>query len=197
MSKDGRNLKSFKDLSAWMKRRGSFTLVEILVAVSLFSVVITLGVGSFIRALQIQRQISALIASENNVTLAMEQMAREMRTGYQFCVDAQGNDLTDSRVSCSQSQITFVNAQYETVTYRLENGAIKRGVGVEGGGLLGKITGDNVTVNYLTFVAFGYHKDDGWDPRITISIGVSPKDPHFSGTVVPLQTTISSRTPSN
>ena len=64
-----------------------FTLVELLVAMALFSILMAIAAGGFVRALRSEREVSAMMAAESNVKLALEQMAREMRTGYLFCHD--------------------------------------------------------------------------------------------------------------
>ncbi len=61
-----------------------FTIVELLVAMGIFLIVVEIAVGGFVNALRAQKQVAALIAAEGNADLALEQMAREIRTGY-FC----------------------------------------------------------------------------------------------------------------
>jgi prepilin-type N-terminal cleavage/methylation domain-containing protein len=67
-----------------MKRSG-FTLVELLVAIALFSIVVVIASSGFVSALRTQRQVASLISTQSNMTLVLEQMAREVRTGYLFC----------------------------------------------------------------------------------------------------------------
>jgi prepilin-type N-terminal cleavage/methylation domain-containing protein len=67
-----------------MKRSG-FTLIELLVAIALFSIVVAIASSGFVSALRTQRQVASLISTQSNVTLVLEQMAREERTGYLFC----------------------------------------------------------------------------------------------------------------
>ena len=62
-----------------------FTLVELLITVGLFTVIVTIAVGGFINAIRTQRQVSSLISAQSNVSLALEQMTRAIRTGYLFC----------------------------------------------------------------------------------------------------------------
>ncbi len=62
-----------------------FTLVELLIAIGLFSIVVVIASAGFINGLRTQRQVASLISAESNVTLVLEQMAREERTGYLFC----------------------------------------------------------------------------------------------------------------
>ncbi len=183
-----------------------FTLVELLVAIAIFTIVVAIATGGFVTALRTQRQAAALIAAQSNASLALEQMAREMRTGYVFCTDpAGGGDPSTgapdtacfpgcSKVgnvwTCS-GYIDFYNGQSAKIGYSLANGALTRS---DANGPQ-PITGDNVVVKYLTFTIFGNTEGDHWNPRITISMGVAPNsnDPALVNNVLDLQTSISSR----
>ncbi len=46
--------------------RAGFTLVELLVAIALFSIAVSVAVGGFVRVLRTQRQIVALIAANSS-----------------------------------------------------------------------------------------------------------------------------------
>lgn len=163
-------------------KRG-FSLIELLVSLGLFSVIVSVATGTYTRAIRAQRQIAVLIAAENNMSLALEQMAREIRTGYYFC--------DDLNTTCAQfsNEIQFISAAGETVDYRLTDGAIERGVG----GSFQKITGEKAAIQYLNFSLKGNKSGDGAPPRITISAGVSPNQPGAIPTVLRLQTTVSAR----
>jgi prepilin-type N-terminal cleavage/methylation domain-containing protein len=169
-----------------MHRKG-FTIIELLVSIGLFSVVVSLGVGGFTSALRTQRQASSLIAANSNVSLAIEQIMREIRTGSRFC----------SAGPCGATELTFTNARNETVTYCFRDNAIERGTGGGGCGSLGfqKITADNIRVEHLQFYRSGTNAGDGLQPRITIAIGVSSPEAGVSGGIINLQTTVSSRLP--
>jgi len=157
-----------------MNKRKGFTMVELLVSMSLFVIVISITSGVFIRSLRTQRISVALIAANSNVSLAIEQMAREMRTGQNFSVSG-------------GSEISFTNASGEAVVYRLANSAIERRIGT---GDYKKITASNVVIENLNFTLLS---DSSYSPRITITIGVSPANVSVSGIVINLQTTVSSR----
>src|SRR4051812_39727119 len=104
--------------------RQGFTLVELLVAITLFSIAISIAIGGFVRALRTQRELISLIAANSNASLAIEQMAREIRTGTSF-----------DYVGCGEAAkicdgLTFKNANDEIVTYDLSaDGSLKRTVG--------------------------------------------------------------------
>src|SRR5689334_8349161 len=76
-------------------RRAGFTLVEVLIAIGLFSILFAIAGGGFVNTLRAQRQLSAMMAAESNVSIALEEMARDMRTGYLFCHDLTGVSTCD------------------------------------------------------------------------------------------------------
>jgi prepilin-type N-terminal cleavage/methylation domain-containing protein len=198
-----------------IKKSKGFTLIEVVVAIAVFSILVAVGVGGFVNALRTQREVTSLIAAQSNASLAIEQMAREIRTGYLFCntadnggipsicapdslgVDAQGQDsgctFNGTSLTCNDI-LDFYNADGANVDYELINGVLQRS-DTGPTGIFTPITGGNVTVNYLSFTLFGNTEGDHWNPRITISLGIVPtsNDPAVASDTVNLQTTISAR----
>jgi prepilin-type N-terminal cleavage/methylation domain-containing protein len=169
-------------------RRG-FTLIEVLVAIALFSITVSIAMGGLAVALRSQRQVAALISANNNVSLVLEQIARELRTGYYICRPSVSNPNP-----CPAGEIDFTNAKSELVIYRLNNGVIERAVrNASGIYNFSPITGSNVAIQYLNFTLFGNLAGDGWPPRVTVSVGVSAKGIGVPNDVTNLQTTISAR----
>jgi prepilin-type N-terminal cleavage/methylation domain-containing protein len=175
-----------------------FTLIELLVAIALFTTLIAVAVGGFTNALHTQRQISSLIAADSNVSLAIEQMAREIRTGSDFCpLGSGGNPLCEQTGSDSftsapvYDNLAFLNALGQTVVYKLQNGVLEKSI--DGGDTFAPVTGSNTTVDYFMTTLSGNTVGDHWNPRVTFSIGVSPKDPTLASEVLNLQTTVSVR----
>lgn len=182
-----------------MKR--GFTLIEVIIAVSLFAIIIALAAGGFVNALHAQREASALIAAQSNASLVLEQMAREVRTGYLFCHGLDGS-VTCTGPSCGGgggnewtcNNLNFENAELANVTYSLAGQTLQKS---ENGGTPQPLTGNNVAVKYLQFVLFGNVVGDCWNPRITISMGIAPSssDPSITNNTLNLQTTVSAREP--
>lgn len=156
--------------------RGGFTLVELLVAMGLFSLAISIAVGGFVSALRTQRQVVGLLAANSNASLAIEQIAREMRTGIGFtCLGVS---------PCTE--LSFKNAQGADVTYRLRDGGIERGIGPD----FERMTAENVEVRELSFTLLGF---PDYPPRITIAVAIGTPIRGIEESVTNLQTTVSSR----
>ena len=96
-----------------IKNRG-FTIMELLVAMTVFLVVIGISSGIFTRTIRTQRIITDMSSSLNNITLALEQIAREARTGYAF-------STADNYTSLS-----FTNARGEDVEYDIDSARVMR-----------------------------------------------------------------------
>ncbi len=191
-----------------------FTLIEMLVTVTLFAIIITIAVGSFTNAERTERQVSSLISAQSNVSLALEQMTREIRTGYLFCHDpgmATPSSSCDDAANTALSQcitmnlgsttppiwkcpaLDFYDANGNNVQYSWDGGALTESVN---SGAPQAITGSNVSVRSLQFILFGQTEGDHWPPRITVSLGIaaSSTDPAIMNDVFNLETTVSART---
>lgn len=153
--------------------KNGFTIVELLVAVTLFTVVVSIATGTFIQSLRTQRATVALIAANSNAGLAIEQMSREIRTGKGF--------------SLSGGELNFTNAKEQLIIYRLRNEAIERVINGE----VGVITAANAKISKLNFLLAGESPADGLPTKATIILEIS--SPEAFGAKINLQTTISSR----
>jgi len=180
-----------------------FTLVELLVTVGLFVIIITIAVGGFTNAIRTERQVSSLISAQSNVSLALEQMSREIRTGYLFCHagtppvtdwgvgtpqgSAAANALPDCGCTISRSPaptgswtcnaLDFYDAATNHVVYETTSTGPLAGTLIESSTQLLNplsVTGGGITVKYLKFYLYGEVEGDNTPPRITIVIGITP-----------------------
>ena len=198
-----------------MIMKKGFTLIEMLVTVGLFAIIITIAVGGFTNAIRTQQQVSSLISTQSNVSLALEQMSREVRTGYLFCHlpgvnspnGTAGTTPSASNADCgctfsaapapagawTCTGLDFYDDGSHNIVYSLQNGALMESID---GHLAQSITGDTVSVKYLQFQLFGQTENDHWTPRVTVSLGISPSstDPAVMNDVFNLETTVSART---
>ncbi len=158
------------------KKESGLTLIEVVVAIGIFGLVVSMAFGVFGLALTSQRRIIALKNVEDNARFAIELMAREIRTGKDF--------------SGGIGLLSFTNAKSESIIYRLNNNTIEKSS--DGGASYLPVTGPEATINYLNFYLTGQAADDGLQPRITITIGATSQVNNQSANLK-IQTTISER----
>lgn len=180
-----------------LRRCAGFTIVELIVAAGVFVVITTIAVGVFINVVRDQRRLVTLMAVNNNAGGVLEQMAREIRTGYRFCENRGQNPGSPCNLS-TESELQFTNHASSTVRYKLNtsSGVITR---VQDNGAEQALTAGEVEVTYLSFTVRqlnqnGSGGDDVCNPwRITIGMGVRPRGDTDTAREVRLQTTVSSR----
>lgn len=160
-----------------MRGNQGFTLIELIVSVSIFLILITFTTVTFGQTLRTQQVIGDLSVAMNEVAFVTEQMAREIRTG------------TDFRNIAGEETIRFINAKEEQVSYKAINKGIARCVGACEADLDYKLlTSPDVKINNLRFILKGAGGGDG-AARVTIITAVQgPKDINVN-----LETTISAR----
>jgi prepilin-type N-terminal cleavage/methylation domain-containing protein len=200
-----------------MNMKKGFTLIEMLITVGLFTIIITIAVSAFTNAIRTQQQVSSLISAQSNVSLALEQMTRDIRTGYLFC-HALGASSTSPSSLCDDNSdipdpvgqnctiddtsgspvwtcptLDFYDAEGNHINYSWDDGALTESINSS---TPQSITGATVSVTYLRFRLFGQLEGDNWAPRIGIAIGIAPSstDPAIANDVFNLETTVSART---
>lgn len=161
-----------------LNAKKAFTMIELLVAMGVFITIVGISVGIFVRSLRAQKNIVNLMAINDNASLAMEQMAREIRTGKSF----------SSPVS---DELKFINYQELAVTYRWNKNAevLERGIGEN----FKPITASDVKVKNLRFILDGENEEDNEATRITAVLTVGTNQRDLRGVVTNLQTTVSAR----
>lgn len=141
------------------QNKKGFTLVEVIVAVGIFSIVMTIALGAIIAIVGANKKAQAFHNVINNFNLAVESMVRDMRTGYDYvCGSVSGIDCAgETEFSFKTRQINDSEDGVE-VTYRLnDQGQIEKGI--NGTGFVA-VTGNDVTVEKMSFSSGGINDDD-------------------------------------
>jgi prepilin-type N-terminal cleavage/methylation domain-containing protein len=160
-----------------MKQKG-FTLIEIIVAIGIFTAVITMALATFLNISNIQRKAGALRAINDNLNFSLELMSREIRSGKDYCPS----------FSCSISSFKFTNSQGEDIVYGLNNFSIERSV--NGGSPL-RLTSPEIKIDNLEFIV--PLQAESPQPRVTIILNGSSVDLKAGEVKLNIQTTISQR----
>jgi type II secretory pathway pseudopilin PulG len=170
-----------------VKCRSGFTVIEMIIATALFVTVIGVVSGLFVQALKTQRIAQGLMAVNSNVSFAIEQLSREVRTGFNFCP-------TSDEDTCTSEKFIFTNAKNEKIVYALGVDRLMRSVN---GAPFEPITGDEVKIDQLNFLVTGERADDDLQPLLTMSMAVSSNNPLLQDVeaVTHLEVSVSSRVP--
>lgn len=87
-------------------RKGGYTLIETMIAVSLFLIVVMAGMGALLNANRLHRKSQDLRSIVDNLSFVVDDMSRNMRTGYQFQCFSSGQSLTPGNVGSARSCAT-------------------------------------------------------------------------------------------
>lgn len=162
-----------------LKPSQGYTLIELLVAMSVFVIVTSIAIGGYVRGIKTNRQAASLASANSNIASAIEQMMREMRVGFAFS-------------SCPGGCIEFrnlptSNPASKLITYKIDGERILRG---ENNSNFTPITDDNVKIGYSKFTLM---HTPNYPDRIIIQIGVNAEELGVEGGQINLQTTVSAR----
>lgn len=163
------------------------TLIELLVAVSIFAITMTVVSGIFVSAIKGQQKIFAKQAVVDNARYAMEFMVKELRMA---------RSITTNGSSCpggNCSSIAFTNSANDSITYSLAGGKITRNDSTLGTGDQ-PISSDEIAIgaNGLNFHINNWDLTAGPAPVITIYIKAEKAAFSQSG-YLELQTSVSPR----
>lgn len=164
-----------------------YSLVELIVALSIFGIIVTVAAGAFLASLEAHRRVVAEKEIAENVDFALEFMSRKMRVaskGDGTCIGAD----TSFEVN-GTSEITFIDSQGNCTTFRLDDDG--DAIVVETAEAR-KLTDDTaVSVDELQFIVRGASDTDNEQPRVTIVVEASSVDEETIA--VETQTTVSTR----
>ena len=181
------------------RNTAGFTLVELLVSVSLFAVVMMISVGTLLSLVDANRQSQSLKSVTNNLNFALDTMTRTLRTGLDFSCGAD----TAVRQDCpnGDTKITFLDDRRCLITYEFVDSHIERSI-AEGGGSScqatdnpQRLTAPEVVIEEAQFYVTGSALGDGLQPTVTIVVKGRAGANTDSESVFNIQTTVTQRLP--
>lgn len=178
------------------KKQSGFTLIETMVAVSIFAIVVTIGIASLLSlnaAYKTTRTDRGLI---DGVAGALEQIAREIKTGYQYTCDpidftaivpAAGDDVCSTLglvvTGSGETHKAIYSLDANVITLFADDGVQQAPI---------SITPEEVTIDTLSFSVFENSPGDG-QPYVVIRI--DGKTDGTEASQFSLQTTVTQRSP--
>lgn len=188
------------------KYKNGFTLIEIMVAVSIFAMVMVVGIGAVLSIVSANKRAQAYNSVITNLSFALEGMMRDLRTGYNYdcqLLEPIGTVTSDCIVNgeamSPSHAIGFKSSQYNAaVIYGLDKTNPAKGFIYKqvGGTSAPKdhITSDDVNIDRLDFYVVDTDKPDvnKLQPRILIVIS-GKYGGYGQGARFDMQTTVSQR----
>ncbi len=143
--------------------KSGFTLIELMVAVSLFAVVMMLASGAYLVMISVSRQAQGIATGTNNISFALESMTRAIENGTGYG----GNSSSFTFTSASGASVTYTRSALSSQCDGNTSGCIIK----KSGATSVPLTGPSVEITSLTFTTTGQSPglSDG-QPHVTIVI---------------------------
>jgi hypothetical protein len=133
-----------------LKLKGGYTIIETMISVALFIIIVTAGMGALLNANLLHQKSRDMRSIIDNLSFIMEDMSRNLRTGYDYhCID-DGVLTAITPHSCgSGGGISFKSSLgdqwvYFIGTYNGSSGIFRS---LDGGTTFIKLTSDEMVIN--------------------------------------------------
>ncbi len=182
----------------------SYTLIEVLVAVSIFTIIIAAPTGFLVGSLKGQQKALASQKLLDNASYTLEYISRSLRMAKKelscseitnpatcSCLKTQGYGYNYENPNGDVSAIRFINYKEECQEFFLEGDRLKESKdGVEN-----YLTSDDLEITSLKFKLSGESQTDADQPRVTLFLEIKGGKGQMPETrpLIKIQTTISQR----
>jgi prepilin-type N-terminal cleavage/methylation domain-containing protein len=173
------------------KSNGGFTLIELMVSVSIFAVVMTICMGAIMTVFNANRKSETVRAVMDNLNSSLEEMTRSIMFGSTYHCDITVGDIaTPAPNDCGggASSLVLKLSDGSVVTYKLSGSRIVETVA----GIDYYLTSPDVTIQSMTFYVFGSSPNDWLQPRVIVTVKGYASDDSVQSTFN-LETTLSQR----
>jgi len=154
-----------------MKNNQGYTLIELIVAVGLFTIVMTLTSGVYLLMISLNQKAQGIATGIDNLNFALETMTRNIRTGTKYSCDPDPYTIIDCPGPDGGTSFTFNSTvSNASITYTIGNGAITAN-GVP-------LTDPSVNIETLKFYLNGSTVGDAVQPNVTITVSGTVQTGH-------------------
>lgn len=149
-------------MKKFFSHSAGFTLVELMVSMSVFSLVLVMSMGAITSVLDANQKSQSLRAVMDNLNFTLEGMTRAIRFGENYHCGSSGDLTIPTDCPAGSSSMTVKTSDGAQVTYSLSGSRIARSVN---GGTQYFITSNDITIQSLSFRVFGsYPANSGGGP---------------------------------
>ena len=175
------------------KIRG-FTLIELMVSISIFSIIMLVGMGSILQVFGINEKSQTLRAVMDNLNFTLEDMTRSIRFGSSYHCGS-GDPAFPQDCLSGATMLTVKASDGSTIQYkRVVTGGIGTIVRLVGAGADEALTSPDVDITALTFFVLGATVvGDIYQPRVVMVVSGLAGKKNATKTAFTLETTVSQR----
>ncbi len=193
--------------------QSGFSLVELMVSLTIFSIVMTVSIGTLLVLIDANAKAQALYSSMTNMSYVMDSITRNIRTGYDhYCGPISASQSQENTARFTPGSNDCTNGGVESIAftresddirigYRLKNNRIEQNVATDVNNTRTKgwvaVTADDVRVDSFEFKVVGtddaVNDGDSTQPRISLFIDGKVNNGLETDTDFSLQTTVTGR----
>lgn len=172
-----------------LKKNRGFTLIELLVSVGLFSVVLTVALGSIMTIADSNKKARSLMSVTNNLNFAVDSMVRSFKTGDSPSINPSGDCFSTNEIDYSQNSFGTRSVEYcfEEVDGK---GKIMKTIGTE---TPVELTSTDVDIDSLTFYDTAFGSASTYQPMLTVVMQGTVKVSEKVSSSFTIQTSVSQR----
>jgi prepilin-type N-terminal cleavage/methylation domain-containing protein len=176
-----------------------FTLVEMLVAVSIFAIVMVVSIGTLIVLLSAGAVAQSAQVITSNLSFAVDSMSRHIRTGYDYhCSNTVPDDndpLPSGTMDCENGASVFVFTEGESgdrTAYWFDSTTRALYQKVEANAWR-RMTSTEIAIDPFSFTLTGSTGGDAAQPTVRILLKAEPIEERMDVYPFYIQTTVSSK----
>jgi len=185
------------------RREAGFTIIEMIVAVAIFSVIMVVAVGALLSVISANRKAQSLQSIVNNLNLSLEEMVRTIRVGTTYHCGSSGDktatqdcpDLGESYLAFEHSGGDPLSIQDQYVYRLTTDNQIERSISGINDSEFSPVTAPEAVIEQLTFYVTGTENNDNLQPRVIIIVSGYAQIDEKTRTDFNLQTAVSQRLP--
>lgn len=167
----------------------SFTLIEMLVSIAIFSIIITVFSGIFVSASKTQRANLDLNEMLNESNYAMEYMSRAIRMAQKDVTGSCACLKCNYKINSSKNEIAFLNYDDVCQKFYLQGNQLMESKSNSSSPL----TSNKFKVTNFKIQEMGWDQNDLIQPRVTLALEIQTTDPSYQPITIKIQTTVSQR----
>ncbi len=182
-----------------LRSKGGFTLLEMLIAVSVFATVATMSVGTLLAVSDAQQKILTLRITQDNLGFVFDTMGKEIRTGTSYHCGTGIDDFSITPRDCADGGLSFTfSSGGNAVTYRISSAGRMERVFMGGtpSQAISVFTSSEITITNLKFYVWGSppaSSGDIYQPRALVIMQGTAGVKQRTKSSINIQTMISQR----